>query len=62
MAGLVRSAYLGEVTKKVAESNPAVGIEELDCRVLCVAFRCIFVAQCVFKWLKSFSLSLAGSA
>ena len=60
MVGLARSAYLGEVTKKVAESNPAVGIEELDRRVLCVGFRCIFVAQCVFKWLKGFSLSSEG--
>jgi len=55
MAGSARGSYLGEVTGKVAERDLAAGIEELDRRVLCMGFRCIFAAQCALKWLKALS-------
>lgn len=53
MAGSVRGSYLGEVTGKVVERDLADNVEELDRRVLCMGFRCIFVAQRALKRLEA---------
>jgi hypothetical protein len=52
MASSARGGYLGKATGRAVERDPAVGIEKLDRRVLCMGFQSISAAQYACKWLK----------